>query len=459
MRSDVTILTYTFPAQGDEAAAFGKIAAALRQTWKMVGRLKTVIVANRHFGEVDSFVSAEGVELQIEPSLVPGKIQSMTLDCIRNLHARFSTPWVLIVQDDGYPIRSNLDDFVGKADFWGAPIISDGWRRRLAYGIGMGSFNGGFSLRSKALCEHASRKWQSFFRHVFSEDSRWIGEDFYYTTLLKFLPSTWFRFRFPNERDAFRFSVDRLGGCVTPPPDAKPFGVHGKMPEVTVLAYHFWRKDGYEEAFAKIEHAFRETWRHCGRLKSVLVVNESAPCVERFAAENPNVEVQVEPSLEPGRIFTMSADMNGRLHTRFKTPYVLIIQNDGYPLRPGLEDFVGKFDFIGAPYVGLQWWKRLAACLLNYHVQNGGFSLRSRAICEAAAECWNSKYHALGDCNASSEDIFYTGTLVRKERRYRRRFRFATARESLKFSWDPVVPIPRPREQPFGFHGNRSVVV
>ncbi|MBR1589332.1 MAG: hypothetical protein IJ658_13545 [Kiritimatiellae bacterium] len=455
----MTILIYTFPRKGSEGESFGKIAASIERTWKHCGRLKTAIVASHRFEEVESFASShQNVELQVEPSLVPGSIKTMSMDCIKKLYTRFSTPYVLIIQDDGFPVRSGLEEFVGKIDFWGAPIISDGWRRKLLYALGMGSFNGGFSLRSRRLCEYASRKWFSFFRHVFKEDSPYLGEDFYYTTLLKLLPSTWFRFRFPSERAAFRFSFDALGGKVTLPTDVEPFGQHGTVnAAVTVLAYHFWAKEGYDEAFAKVRHAFEETWRHCGRLKSVLVVNETAPCVEQFVAENPNVEVQVEPSLVPGKIFTMSADMNGRLHERFHTPYVLIIQNDGYPLRRGLEDFVGRYDFIGAPYVGLQWWKRLVAWLTNYHVQNGGFSLRSHAICEAAARYWNGKYHALGDCNATSEDIFYTGTLVKKERRYRRSFRLATSRESLAFSWDAIVPIPKPKEQPFGFHGVRSL--
>ena len=104
----------------------------------------------------------------------------------------------------------------------------------------------------------------------------------------------------------------------------------------------------------------------------------------------------------------------------------------------------------------MQWWKRLVAWLTNYHVQNGGFSLRSHAICEAAAKFWNEKYHALGDCNAASEDIFYTGTLVKKECSYRRSFRLASSRESLRFSWDAIVPIERPRELPFGFHGFKT---
>ena len=236
MDDQVTILIYTFPEKGSEAGPFKKIVASIEQSWKCCGRLKTVIVASHRFAEVDSFVAGHpNVELQIEPSLVYGNIKTMSLDCIKRLYTRFSTPYVLIIQDDGYPLKSNLDDFVGQADFWGAPIISDGWKRKLAYAIGLGSFNGGFSLRSRRLCEYASRKWFSVFRHFFREDSRWLGEDFYYTSILKLLPSTWFKFRFPSERAAFRFSFDALGGLVTCPiGKVRPFGIHGK-PTIEIM--------------------------------------------------------------------------------------------------------------------------------------------------------------------------------------------------------------------------------
>jgi len=457
MNDQVTILIYTFPKRGSEAEPFQKIAASIEQTWKCCGRLKTVIVASHRFAEVESFAAGHpNVELQVEPTLVYGDLRSMSLDCIKRLYTRFETPYVLIIQDDGYPIREGLGEFVGKWDFIGAPSVRDS-RRRMMNMLGFPCLNGGFSLRSRRICRRAADAWNRWWRFFVSPSSRFFAEDTFYTLTACLGWGYRHGLKFAGEKDAFRFAVDRLGGYVTPPKDADSFGVHGKMPEVTVLAYHFWGKEGYEAAFEKVRHAFEETWRHCGKLKSVLVVNETAPCVERFAAENSNVEVQVEQSLVPGKIFTMSADMNGKLHERFRTPYVLVIQNDGYPLRPGLEDFLGKYDFIGAPYVGLQWWKRLVAWLTNYHVQNGGFSLRSHAICEAAAKFWNERYHALGDCNASSEDIFYTGTLVRKERGYRRSFRLATGRESLLFSWDAIVPVKRPKALPFGFHGNRSL--
>lgn len=229
MRDDLTILIYTFPRQGEEGTAFGRIVESIERTWRLIGRMRTVVVADRAFDQMKVFASANAdvVELQIEPTLVPGRIQSMSLDCIKRLYRRFTTPYVLIIQDDGYPLKSNIDDFVGRYDFIGAPIISDGWKRRLAYAIGLGSFNGGFSLRSRRLCEYASKAFFRFYRYIFPEDHRHLGEDFYYTTLLKFLPTTWFRFKFPNEKEAFRFSVDLLGGHVTPPSDADPFGVHG----------------------------------------------------------------------------------------------------------------------------------------------------------------------------------------------------------------------------------------
>lgn len=226
----VTLIIYTFPRQGAEAEMFRWIECSILQSWSVLGALKTVIVASHDFAAVRGFAAAYGdVVVQIAPNIVPGNIKTMSLDCIKNLHSRFLTPYCLVIQDDGFPLRDTLCDFLCKADFWGAPIISDGWKRKLAYGIGMGSFNGGFSLRSKALCEHASKKWHSVFRHIFPEDHRHLGEDFYYTTLLKFLPSTWFKFRFPSGREAFRFAFDNLGGHVSLPLEAiNPFGFHGK---------------------------------------------------------------------------------------------------------------------------------------------------------------------------------------------------------------------------------------
>ncbi len=228
--NQVTILVYTFPKVGAETPAFLRIVAALERTWKLTGRIKTVVVASHRFAALEGFLAQNpDVELQIEPSLVFGDIKTMSLDCIRSLHKRFSTSYVLIVQDDGFPIRSGLEKFLGKYDFVGAPIICDGWKRKLCYAFGFGSFNGGFSLRSHRYCEYAARKWGNFFSHFIPEEGFRLGEDVYYTTLLKLLPETHFRFKFPSEREAFEFAYDSLGGKVALPAGVEPFGLHGAV--------------------------------------------------------------------------------------------------------------------------------------------------------------------------------------------------------------------------------------
>ena len=225
--------------------------------------------------------------------------------------------------------------------------------------------------------------------------------------------------------------------------------------DVTILAYHFWGNEGYDEAFRRVECAVRETWLHCGMMKTVLVVNRVRECVRVFAEKFTCVSVQEEKTLEPGRIFTMSVDCNCKLHTRFSSPYVLIVQNDGFPLRPGLDGFVGKYDFIGAPYVRDVWWKQTICRVMNCKVQNGGFSLRSHEVCEMAAFYWD-KYEMMGDVTNASEDIFYTRFLPLHERAFRKKMKFADYGESRRFSHDAIVPIECPAEQPFGFHGEKA---
>lgn len=227
-------------------------------------------------------------------------------------------------------------------------------------------------------------------------------------------------------------------------------------PRVTVLAYHFWGPERYEQEFARIAHAFQETWKFCGNLKSVLVVNEMGKCVEKFASLHPHLSVQIEPRLVPGRVFSLSDDCNSRLYTRFDTPYVLTIQNDGWPLRSGLEEFVGKWDFIGAPHVRDRWWLRLASRVMNFHSMNGGFSLRSHECCEAVAFWWNSKYNCIGDCLSASEDIFTTQYLPQKEHSFRKAMRFPAVSTAISFSYQKMEPYRR-HVLPFGFHNLQSL--
>lgn len=226
--------------------------------------------------------------------------------------------------------------------------------------------------------------------------------------------------------------------------------------EVTILAYHFRDKDRIDAAFDAVECSVRETWFHCGIMKTVLVVNQVTPHLETFAGTySPWIKLIEERRLIPGKIFSMSEDCNSRLYTRFGTPSVLIVQNDGFPLQSGLEQFIGRYDFIGAPYIRDIWWRRAISSVVGCLASNGGFSLRSHEICERAAHYWNKKYHKLPDCNATSEDLFYTKTLPLHERKYRKSFKIANCKEAIRFSYDGLMPFKK-ISMPFGFHGARA---
>ena len=229
--------------------------------------------------------------------------------------------------------------------------------------------------------------------------------------------------------------------------------------DVTILTY-FWgaSPENVEAQFSRVESAFRETWLQCGMMKSVIVTDRITPEVHRFSEAYPIVEIQVEPSLVPGNLDSMSFDCDSCLERRFKTRYLMIIQDDGFPLQPGLNEFLGKWDFIGPPYVRDKWFPRLIARLLNLWTSNGGFSIRTHRMCEMAAYYWRKKYCKFkGDVHWLGEDAYYTETLLKHEWKYNRTMKMADNRSALKFAYDIIVPQPI-KELPFGFHRAETFV-
>ncbi|MBR4946805.1 MAG: hypothetical protein IKZ27_07425, partial [Kiritimatiellae bacterium] len=91
----VTLLLYYFP-QTVEAHTFDAFEFALRQTWSVLGWLRTVIVTHDASVIPAAFAQAYPIEIQVEPTLVPGEIRSMSRDCLVRLHHRFQTSHVLI---------------------------------------------------------------------------------------------------------------------------------------------------------------------------------------------------------------------------------------------------------------------------------------------------------------------------------------------------------------------------
>ena len=147
----------------------------------------------------------------------------------------------------------------------------------------------------------------------------------------------------------------------------------------------------------------------------------------------------------------MSADCDGKFADRFSTDYLMVIQDDGFPLRSGLEEFLGKWDFIGPPYVRDKFLPRLIARMFNLWTANGGFSIRSKRMCDMAQKYWREIYHAFPDCHAVGEDAYYTETLLRRHRAYRRTMKMADCRSAIRFAYDCVVEQPV-KSLPFGFH-------
>ena len=220
---------------------------------------------------------------------------------------------------------------------------------------------------------------------------------------------------------------------------------------VTIVAYSFPEEDE-GEAFEFVECAIRQAWFVLGMLKTTVVVHRRFPKVDAFASECANwVDVQVEPSLVPGNIESMSADCGERLHLRFTTPYCLVVQDDGFPLQDNLEEFLGKYDYVGAPYVRIAWWRSIICAVLGMWVSNGGFSLRSKRICEAAAYWWARKYKACHPCEKTVDDLYYTKTLPLQHLPYRLKFNLADHKTALRFSYDDIVDQPI-KALPLGFH-------
>lgn len=223
---------------------------------------------------------------------------------------------------------------------------------------------------------------------------------------------------------------------------------------VTALVYHFWDADVFDRQFDSVESAIYETWRCCGTLKTCLVVNRVTPHLEAFAGKHgAAVSVQVNPALVPGQVQSMSVDCNANLHRYFDTESVLVIQNDGFPLRHGLEDFVGRYDYVGAPFVRKTRLNRLLGFWPRFAVGNGGFSLRSRRICEAASYYWNKRYYRMPESHRFvREDAFYCFWLPFIEPAYRKAMCFAPWDVACRFSYDSLYGEGVP-ELPFGFHG------
>jgi hypothetical protein len=127
--------------------------------------------------------------------------------------------------------------------------------------------------------------------------------------------------------------------------------------------------------------------------------------------------------------------MLNSLNDYILTDFVLIIQYDGYVLRPDLwnDEFL-NYDYIGAPWL----WHS------SYRVGNGGFSLRSKTLLAATQLEYFEKFHP-------EDDIICRENRELLEKKYN--IKFAPEKLAKQFSFEPSSKDAKFKNDSFGFHG------
>jgi hypothetical protein len=144
-----------------------------------------------------------------------------------------------------------------------------------------------------------------------------------------------------------------------------------------------WRDERFDSLLDSLLAAILMAWRYCGRLPVVLLVNRETPSLLQMARQW-GLHLQVEPHIKggEGNVKELNRYLILNLAKWVDTKYVLSFQNHAFPIRTGLNDFLEKYDYIGAPWVfGKDDW--ITRFLLRHRgdVGNGGFALRSRRLC------------------------------------------------------------------------------
>lgn len=226
--------------------------------------------------------------------------------------------------------------------------------------------------------------------------------------------------------------------------------------DVTLITAWLWRDERFDLLLDSLLAAILMAWRFCGRLPVVLLVNRETPALLKMA-QDWGVRLLVEPQIQGGggNGKTLNRDAIMNLPKRFDTEYLLSFQNHAFPIRDGLSDFLGRFDFIGAPWTfGKDDW--ITRFLLPHRgdVGNGAFSIKSRRLCEMTAWYYQRKYKWLPHCYLVIDDYFIGKTLPSFEKRYRETIRIASPEVAATFSLEDNVALHESlHARPFGFHG------
>ena len=222
----VTLIIHSF--QPDEEMFYVNEFSILH-TWKLLGTLPVVIITDRETMQMSNFRRrfSNDVSIRISPDLKCGDVLSLSRDCLNNLYKYFDTQYCLIIQDDGFPIQDNLDDFLGKWDYIGAPFVRDLPRQYVADILLKNCMNGGFSLRSRQYCVAVSREWNRWGRIAQKWFHWYAEEDWFFSVYSRINPLHRLKYNIPWAAQARKFSAMDILGIV----DLRlyrhiPFGIH-----------------------------------------------------------------------------------------------------------------------------------------------------------------------------------------------------------------------------------------
>ena len=221
--------------------------------------------------------------------------------------------------------------------------------------------------------------------------------------------------------------------------------------DITAIAYHYRKTpEELDASFWGTEFAFLQTFKTQGVMPSILVVNQRTPLVTKFC-DKYSIELQTAKNLVPGKYLrSFCIEMVENLHSRFKTPYVLTVHDDGFPLRSGLGEFVGKWDYVGAPWVRHNTYYDLYP--RKYCMGNGGFSIRSKRLCEIASRVYKKWFkHLPYWWYLTGDDTFYCKTLRFWFRNAVRDMKWPTPEQAATFSIEHDDES-LPSAPPLGFH-------
>lgn len=225
---------------------------------------------------------------------------------------------------------------------------------------------------------------------------------------------------------------------------------------VTLLTNWLWMDERFDVRLDGLLGAILMSWHHCGWMPVSLIVNRITAKLDSLSREW-GIRLIHKPELKGGGGDSCDLNRNVLLHMAdwFDTEYVLTFQDHAFPLRSGLDEFIGKWDYVGAPWPfnADDWITRM---LLPHrgHVGNGAFTVRSKKLCERVSYYYGKYFSCFPHCYLFNDDYFIGKTLPSWMRNYTREVSIAPPEVAAGFSLENNRELQDAYNAlPFGFHG------